>query len=55
MSPPKFTFDLRTRGLLGTPEIVRLRLEQLGIQEVIVTLPDVIDSETLHLLAQRLK
>lgn len=54
--PLKFTLDhLRTRGLLGTPETIRQRLsemEQLGVQEVIVSLPDVTRSETLRLLAQ---
>jgi len=54
--PKKFTLDhLRTRGLLGTPTIVRQRLqemERLGVQEVIISLPDVIDSATLQLLAQ---
>lgn len=54
--PLRFTLDhLRTRGLLGTPEMICLRLaemEQLGVQEVIITLPDVTNSETLRLLAR---
>lgn len=56
MLPKKFTLDhLRTRGLLGTPAMVRQRLqemEQLGVQEVIISLPDVTDGATLQLLAQ---
>jgi F420-dependent oxidoreductase-like protein len=43
------------QGLLGNPDTLRHRLseiEQLGVQEVIVFLPDVTDKETLHLLAQ---
>lgn len=54
--PKKFTLDhLRTRGLFGTPEVVQQRLyemEQLGVQEVIVSLSDVTRSEVLHLFAQ---
>ena len=54
--PKRFTLDhVQTRGLLGTPEMVRERLyelEQLGVQEAIVVLPDVTSSETLELLRQ---
>jgi F420-dependent oxidoreductase-like protein len=54
--PKKFTLDhLRMRGLLGTPEMVRQRfqeMEQFGVQEVIISLPDVTESATLQLLMQ---
>ncbi|GER89708.1 LLM class F420-dependent oxidoreductase [Dictyobacter vulcani] len=51
----KFSIDaIRTRGLLGSPATIRQRLhdiEQLGVQEVIVSLSDV-DLPSLRLLAQ---
>jgi F420-dependent oxidoreductase-like protein len=52
----KFSIEhVRTRGLLGSPQTVRARLqelEQMGVQEVIVFLRDAHDLEVLHLLAQ---
>ncbi|GHO98713.1 LLM class F420-dependent oxidoreductase [Reticulibacter mediterranei] len=52
----KFSVEhVRTRGLLGSPQTVRGRLEeleQMGVQEVIVFLRDAHDLESLHLLAQ---
>lgn len=54
--PSKFSIDhLRLRGLLGSPETIRQRLdvyEKAGVQEIIVSLRDVTQLESLHLLAQ---
>ena len=54
--PSKFTLDhIRVRGLLGSPDTLRRRLqelEQMGVQEVIVFMPDVAQREPLRLLAQ---
>jgi F420-dependent oxidoreductase-like protein len=47
--------EIRIRGLLGTPEMVQQRLtelEQMGVQEVIVSLRDGAHLEALRLLAQ---
>ena len=56
--PSKRSLDqMRLRGLLGTPDTVRRRfkeIEQAGVQEVIIFLPDVATQGTLRLLAQSL-
>ena len=52
----KFSTDhLQVRGLLGSPATIQKRLrdiEQCGVHEVIVCLPDSADVEALRLLAQ---
>src|SRR5712692_5293570 len=54
--PSKFTLDhIRVRGLLGSPDTVGQRLremEQRGVQEVIIFMPDVAQIKPLRVLAQ---
>ena len=54
--PAKFSIhNLRIRGLLGSPATIGKRLreiEQCGVDEVIVDMPDSADVEALRLLAQ---
>lgn len=54
--PSRFALDhIRVRGLLGSPDTIRQRLhemEQRGVQEVIVSMPDAAQIEPLRLLAQ---
>lgn len=48
---------LRTRSLIGTPEMIRQRLkayEQVGVQEVILFFPDAKDLEVLHVFAEKI-
>lgn len=55
----KFSLDhFRLRGLLGSPDTIRQRLqeiEQQGVQEVMVFLWDVADRESLRLFAQAIR
>lgn len=55
-APSKLSLDqIRLRGLVGTPDTIRQRLqeiEQLGVQEIMVFMRDVTNSEALRLLAQ---
>ncbi len=57
--PTKFSPEqMRLRGLLGSPETIRQRLqeiEQQGVQEVIIILHGIATGESLHLLAQSLR
>src|SRR5579883_2302184 len=55
-APGKFSLEhIRTRGLFGTPEMIRQRLfelEQQDVHEVIVSLRDIAQSDSLRMLAQ---